>query len=348
VSFDKTPTKEDTMRTIKEMQSLRSDFASAENDSLFLNRYQSSTDYSAEMIDKSDVKELFRPVFDVDEGEVTDVIRDQGRVYLLKKLEETPDQVRFVVLSRDFRADPIATIDKKAEEADDFSFYAREDGFDTEVERRSLSVKEAFATKGNNFISGIGQSRQIMNFLENASGGTISEPLELSDQFVVIHVTEVTPPGVRPFEEVKEQIRTVVTNNKRKQIVVDRVTQLKSQHNGIEALAGAADKDVVTVESISQNAATIQGAGREPKVVGAIFGLEEGMESKAIEATQAVFVLRVDQFRKADMQNITPAARQQIRRELRKEKSSVYLNTWIDQLREEADIVDNRAQLLRS
>lgn len=348
VSFDKTPTKEDTMRTIKEMERLRSDFASAEDDSLFLNRYQSTTEYSAGMVDKSDIRELFAPVLEVEEGEVTDVIRDQGRVYLLKKLEETASQVRFVVFSMDITADPIATIDKKAEEADDFSFYAQEDGFDNEAERLSLNVQEAFATKGNNFISGIGQSRQIMNFLENASEGTISDPLELSNQFVVIHVTEITPPGVQPFEEVKEQVRTVVTNNKRKQKVVDRVTELASENSGMQALAEAAGKEVVTAESISQNTETIQGAGRAPKVVGAIFGLEEGTQSGAIEATQAVFVLRIDRLQEADLENITQSDRREIREVLRKQKSSVFLDTWIEQLKEEADIVDNRAQLLRS
>jgi peptidyl-prolyl cis-trans isomerase D len=192
VSFDKSPTRQDTTRTIKEMKNLRSDFAQAENDSLFLNRYQSSTPYSAEMVDKSEVRELFEPVIDVGEGEVTEIIRDQGRIYLLKKLEETSDQVRFVVFSMDIKADPIATIDKQAEAADDFSFFAEEEGFTAEAERRELEVKEAFATKGNDFISGLGQSRQIMSFLESAKEGAISNPIELSGEKASARVNAVS------------------------------------------------------------------------------------------------------------------------------------------------------------
>lgn len=347
VGFDKSPTRQDTMRTIKEMRGLRSDFAQAQNDSLFLNRYQSTTAYSAEMVAKSEIRELYQPVLDVAEGEVTEVIRDQGRVYLLKNLEETSDQIRFVVFSLDIRADPIATIDKQAEAADDFSFFAEEEGFTTEAERRELEIKEAFATKGNDFISGIGQSRQIMSFLESADEDDISSPIELSGQIIVLNVTEITPAGTRPFEEVKEQIRTVVTNNKRKQHVVDRVNELLSQNADIEALAEATGKEISTAQGLAMSAATIEGAGREPKVIGAIFGMEQGTNSKPIEGTSAVFVVRVDMRQDADLDNLTPSQRQQIRRQLQKEKSAAFMNTWTDQLREEADITDNRSQILQ-
>jgi len=347
VSFDKTPTKQDTMRTIEEMKELRSDFASAENDSLFLSRYQSTTPYSAELVDKSDVRELFKPVLEVEANEVTDLIQDQGRLYLLKKLEETSDQVRFVVFSMDIKADPVATIDKRAKTADDFSYYAEQDGFESEAERRELEIKEAFATKGNNFISGIGQSRQIMGFLENADEEAVSKPFELTGQFVVVKVSEITPAGIQPFEEVKNQIRTVVTNQKRKQQVVDRASELSTNHGDLEALAQAASKEVQTAEGLAMSAATIPGGGREPKVVGAVFGLEEGAQSKAIEGTTAAFVVRVDKMQKADPENITAADKQQIRRILQQQKNAAFMNTWIEQLKKEAEIEDNRAQLLR-
>lgn len=349
VSFDKTPTSQDTARTIKEIKELRTEFAQADNDSLFLNRYQSTTPYSAEMVAKSDVRELFRPVLDVEQGEVTEVIREQGRLYTLKKLEETSDSVRFVVFSMDIKADPIATIDKRAQTADDFSYYAQQDEFEGEAERRNLSVKEAFATKGNDFIPGIGQSRQIMSFLENAEDeGEISNPIELPGQFVVIKVSDIVPAGTRPFDEVKEQIRTIVTNNKRQQKVVDQVNNLISENNNLDAIAEASGKELKTAESLTKDAMNIPEGGREPKVVGAIFGLEEGEQSSAIAGTSAAFVVRIDVLREASLDNMTPAVRQQIRNELQRQKSMVFMNNWLDQLKEEADIEDNRAQLLRS
>jgi peptidyl-prolyl cis-trans isomerase D len=347
VSFDKTPTKQDTARTFEEMNRLQSDFTTAENDSLFFNRYQSSTQYSVETIAKDEIRDLYQPVLDVEEGEVTDVIQDGGRLFLLKKLDETSNDVTFTVFSRDITADPIATIDARAETADDFSFYAQEDGFEAEAERRDLEIREGFATKGNNFVSGIGQSRQIMRFLEAAHEGKISDPLELNEQFVVIKVSEITEAGTEPFEEVKGQIETVVTNNKRKQQVVSNVEELIGQNNDLQGIAEAAGKDVMTVESLAKSAATIEGAGREPKVVGAIFGLDDGEQSSPIEGTSAAFVVRLDELFEADLDGLTSDVRQRIRQQLRQQKNQAFMNTWIEQLKEEADIEDNRAQLLR-
>ena len=347
VSFDKTPTSQDTTRTLEEMNQLKSDFATTENDSLFFNRYQSTTDYGVKSTAKDEIRDLYQPVLDVAVGEVTDVIKDQGRLYLLKKLDETGDEVSFVVFSRDITADPIATIDARAETADDFSFYANEDGFDQEAERRDLDVSEGFATKGNNFVSGLGQSQQIMRFLETAYEGQVSDPIELNEQFVVIKVSEITPAGTEPFEEVKEQIRTIVTNNKRKQQVVDNVEELLDQDKELQSMAEAAGKEVVKVQSLAKSAVTLKGAGREPAVIGAIFGLSQGQRSGAIEGTSAAFVVQLDELYEANVDNLTADARQRIRQQLRQQKSQAFMSIWLEQLKKEADIVDNRAQLLR-
>lgn len=346
VSFDKSPTKEDTARTLDQIKKRRSDFASAENDSLFLNRYQSTTDYSLKDVAKDDLRDIYKPVLDIEEGAVTEVIKNQGRMYLLKKHGEGSGNVQFVVFSQDVKADPVATIDKRARTADDFSYYAQQDGFDAEVEQRSVSTKEAFATKGNNFVSGIGQSRQLLTFLKSADVGKVSKPLELPGQFVVVHVTEITPKGTRPFDEVKKQIRTVVTNNKRKQQAADHANELAQKHTGLDAIAKDAGKEVAKAQSLTMENPEIKGAGREPGVVGAVFGLQENKRSNAIKGTSAAFIVRVDKLQKAKVENLTPELRSQIRSQLKRQKNQVFTSTWIEQLKEEADIDDNRAQLL--
>ena len=347
VSFDKTPTREDTTRIQKEMQDLRSDFAQTENDSLFLVRYQSATPYSAEFVKKSEINEKYRPVLDLENGEVSRAITQDGQVFSIKKLDERRDEVKFVVFSFDIQADPIATVDKKAEEADDFSFFAEEDGFEEEAERRGFEIKEAFATKGNPFIAGLGQSRQIMNFLETASEDAISSPIELSNQFVVLKVTEITPEGTRPFEEVRSQIETVVVNNKRKEQLVDRVNNLLASNETLEAIASSSGREVSTAENLSMNASVIPGAGREPGVVGAIFGLEEGQISGPISGANAVFVAKIDNRTDANVEAMTPATRSQLQQQLQQQKSASFSQVWMEQLKKEADIEDYRATLLR-
>ena len=350
VSFDKTPTKEDTTRTINEMKNLRSDFAAAENDSLFLARYQSTTPYSAEFVAKDEVRELFQPVFDIDNGEVTEVIQSGGKVYSIKKIDETANEIKFVVLSFDIIADPIATVDERAKEADDFSYFAEQDGFETEAERRNLSLQEAFATKDNSFVAGIGQSIQILNFLESADEGDISGPLELSNQFVVVRLNEITPEGARPFDEVKSQIRNLVTTQKRKEKAAQNVSEWLSSNSDLQSVAEAAGQEVQNANDLAMNANVISANGgslREPRVIGAIFKMEEGGQSGAIQGANAVYVVKVNSREDANLDNLDPQTRQQIRQQLQQQKSGAFSQVWLAQLKEQADIEDYRDALLQ-
>jgi len=347
VSFDKTPTSDDTARTFRDLRELRDEFARAEDDSLFLFRQQSTTPYSAEFVGKDEIREEFEPVLDLENGAVSQPIRTGGKVNLLKKLDETPSQVKFVVLSFDIRADPIATIDARAEEADDFSYFAEQEGFEEEAERREYEIKEAFATRGNPFISGIGQSRQILNYLQTADEESISQPIELSNQFVVLKVTEITPEGTRPFDEVRSQIRNEVLIEQRKEQIAARVEDLLASNSSLEALAEAAGKEITGYEGLSMGASVIEGAGREPEIVGAAFGLEEGERSGALIGNSAVFVLRLEGKTEPDLDNLTTADRQKIRRQLQQQKSATFMQVWMEQLKAEADIEDNRARLLQ-
>ncbi len=347
VTFSKAPTAQDTARTIQRLKDLRDDFASAENDSLFLNRYQSAIPYNPVFVDKSEIKPIFEPVLSLEEGEVSQLIKDNGQLYLLKKLDETSDQVKFTILSFRIKADPIATIDKRARQAGDFKFFATQEGFINEAKRRGLEVQEASGTKGTFFIPGLGQSRQVLDFLESAEEGDISEPIETANQFIVLKVTNVTPEGVRPFEEVKAQIENIVFSNERKEMLAQRVSNLLQSNNNLQGLAEASGNEVVMVENLPLSSETIAGAGREPKVVGAVFGLETGEVSQPIKGTTAVFVIKVTERNSADTSEITPAIAQKIRQRLQRQKATAFTSVWLDQLKEQAEIEDYRNLVLR-
>ena len=347
VGFDKTPTKQDTARTIREMKNLRSDFASAENDSLFMVRQQSDNPYSNSFVKKSDIRDEFKPVLKLKNGEVSNIIMVNGTVHLLKKLDERKNEIKFLDLSRQVRADPIETVDKASEAAGDFSFYAEQSSFSEEAQKDSREVKNAFATKGNPFVAGIGQSQQIMQFLNGAEEDDISKPIELDNQFVVIKVNQIQSAGVRPFDEVKDQIQAVVKNEKRKDKVMQQASKLTSANDNLEAIAKAAGREVKDADNVRLSATTISDAGREPEVIGAIFGLEPNKVSKPIPGNNAAFVVKVKDMQKADPDNLDASTRQQIQQQLQQQKNAAYMRVWMDQLKKEADIVDYRSEVLK-
>lgn len=293
VTFSTLPTAQDSATIREELEELRQDFASAENDSLFLVRNQSTTRYNNVFVDKDEIREDYAPVLDVEEGEVTAIINLGASAAIIKNVEENSNEIKFAVMSLAFEALP-ATIDDAFEAADEFLYFAEESSFEEEANRSGLLIQEAFATKGNTFVSGVGSSQQVLSFLETSDEGDISDPIELATQFVVIRLTEVNEAGHRPMDEVRAQIETQVKNEKRKSITVEKVQNMIAANGDLESLSAAAEKDIQNVDGLAASAMVLTGAGREPKVIGSVFAMQENELSPAIEGVNGAYVVFVN------------------------------------------------------
>lgn len=345
VKFSKLPTKEDTLAIFKEVSDLRKEFAETDNDSLFLAQNGSTSRYSSSFIDKKDIREEYEPVLDLKVGEITEPFVENGQITIIKKVDEKGNEIKFVNFSRVIEA-LFGTINKANELAEDFRHYATEEtNFDEEAERNEYQVHEAAATKGVPFITGLGNSQQVMKFLEKSKRGKISNVMELANDFVVVQLTQKNKEGYRSFDQVKDQVETQVKIEKRTQITVDKVNALLANNSGLDQLAEAADLEVISQTSIKASDSRISGAGSEPEVVGRLFNLEVDEISNAIAGNNAAFVIRIDDKRNADMEKLTSSQKEMIKEELEHETNDRFLSIWLDQLKKDAKIVDNRDKL---
>ncbi|MEO1022088.1 MAG: SurA N-terminal domain-containing protein [Bacteroidota bacterium] len=346
VTFSKLPTATDTVEILKEVGELRDSFAESDNDSLFLVRRGSIIPYNGSFVAEGDLKEEYKQVLDLNEGEVSEPFLDSGRASIIKLIEKSGNEVRFAVMSYMIEALPV-TIDAAAEDAEDFQYFATEErSFEEEANQRSLNLKSGFATKGNAFISGMGSSQQVLNFLENGSEGDVSDVIELGTDFVVLEITEVQNEGYRPFSEVQSQIENSVKQQKRQDAMLAKVEGLYTGGTSLEDLGTATEKEVIVADNVRLNAMVISGAGREPEMVGAIFAMETGQVSAPFKGATGVYVFRVDNKTQADVATLDQITRDRTTQQLEQQKSQRFLTVWLERLKEDADIEDNRDRLL--
>lgn len=348
VSFPKTPTAADTARVLAEAEHLKPLFSEAADDSTFLaqngsrNRtlptaFQSETELGSHLAE----------VFQIANGQVTSPVLHNGDVVMAKRVEGRGRTVRAVVFSMAVEADPFTTIGAQSDAANDFSAYAAETGFEAEATRLNLTVGTAFATKGTPFIPGLGQSRVLLNALERAKRGEVSEPVELDDQFVVFEVLEIREAGKRPLEEVKPQIEAQLRNDQRKAATAAQARQFLSGTTSIDALAALAGRELLDATDIRMTSNVIPGAGREPAVIGAAFAIAENTLSGVIEGENAAYVIHVMNRVIADASGMPEAASNQLRNRLQAQKSQTLRDVWLDRLKANAEIKDYRSLLLR-
>ena len=346
VRFSILPTSEDSAIIREELDNLRVDFATADNDSVFLFLQQSSTPYNGVSVDKEELRVEYEAVLSVEEGEVTEVLDLGTSAAIIKNISEDRNTIQFAVMSRIYEALP-ATLNEMGEKADEFQYFAEDNDFIEEANRAEISVGSIFATDGNTFISGLGNSQQVLDFLSRSEVGDISAPIELSNELVVMQLSEVIEEGYRAFEEVRSQLEAAVRSEKRKEVLQTQIQQWLSQHNDLVSLSEATDKSIVVVDNVSANSTVLRGAGREPEVIGYAFSMEVDERSGPVAGESAMYVLQLTSKTEPNLAATTPVTFENIRQQLEQELNNEYLSVWISQLKAEADIVDNRSVLLQ-
>ena len=346
VRFSTLPTSEDSAIIREELENLRTDFAIAESDSVFLVMQQSSTPFNGVLVDKDELREEYEAVLSVAVGEVTEVLDLGTSAAIIKNISEDKNKIRFAVMSRIYEALP-ATLNDAGEKADEFQYFAEENDFIEEANRAELSVGSIFATDGNTFVSGLGNSQQVLDFLSRSDVGDISAPIELSNELVVLQLIEVTEEGFRPFEDVRSQLETAVRIEKRKEVLQAQIQEWLTQHNDMNSLSEATGKSIESVVNVSANSTVLKGAGREPEVIGYAFSMDVDERSGPIAGESAVYVLHLINKTKPNLAATTPDTFENIRQQLEQELNNEYLSVWILQLKDEADIIDNRFVLLQ-
>ena len=346
VRFSTLPTSEDSAIIREELENLRTDFAIAESDSVFLVMQQSSTPFNGVLVDKDELREEYEAVLSVAVGEVTEVLDLGTSAAIIKNISEDRNKIQFAVMSRIYEALP-ATLNDAGEKADEFQYFAEENDFIEEANRAELSVGSIFATDGNTFVSGLGNSQQVLDFLSRSDVGDISAPIELSNELVVLQLIEVTEEGFRPFEDVRSQLESAVRIEKRKEVLQAQIQEWLTQHNDMISLSEATGKSIESVVNVSANSTVLKGAGREPEVIGYAFSMDVDERSGPIAGESAVYVLHLINKTKPNLAATTPDTFENIRQQLEQELNNEYLSVWILQLKDEADIIDNRFVLLQ-
>ena len=284
--------------------------------------------------------------FDAQPGEVVGPVETQFGYHLIQVEDVSNQAVRVADMALRIRTTP-ATLTRIREDLDDLKYFAEEEGnFREEVERRSMSVETVEIEDDQQFIPDIGNSRTLQNFLESAGVGDISEPIELNDKFIIARLVETKRAGFRPFQEVRAELEPRVRTEARKDAQVAKLrAALQSVGRDLDAIALAVGTSVQTASDVALANPVVPGLGREAAFVCTAAGLSSGDVSGGVAGNTAAFVLR-----RTDTETettLTDSQRAGIRQQLETQQRNQLRAQWIAELRESADIVDNRRFFLR-
>lgn len=230
-----------------------------------------------------------------------------------------------------------ATTDKVFRDASNFEIKVGRDNFDALAKENTYEVRPVNGIKDlDESIPGLGNQRPIVRwaFEEAIEEGDVKR-FNTTSGYVIAQLVAKHKDGLMPVEDATASVLPIIRKEKKANIIAQRVSVTT-----LVDLASAEQSTVKTANAITMKNPTISGAGREPLVVGAAFGLNEGEVSELITGNNGVYMLQVTK--------VTPAVElesyQASANRVEQQKSSVVNSKLYTALKEAAQIEDNRAK----
>ena len=205
--------------------------------------------------------------------------------------------------------------------------------------RKALKVR-----KNDKFIGSLTDARNIVFWLFNeASNDEVSEVFELDDRYVVAIQTGVQEEGTAQIEDVTNELKRKVLDDKKADLIISRLSELKGSYDEINTFYGPGGR--IGVADLTLNANNIPNIGFAPEAIGLAFSLEEGEETLPFKIQNGVIMLTITTKTPLEelsdyeaYRNVVLNAQKEVRR---REDPFTYQNIY-NALIESVEIVDNR------
>ncbi|UCH64657.1 MAG: hypothetical protein JSW63_08500 [Ignavibacterium sp.] len=235
------------------------------------------------------------------------------------------------------------TRDERFNSAQDFAYLADKNGFDKEANLMGYNVQESglFSADANS-IPGIGINKRLVQFAFDNSINSVSESFRVQQGFIVATISEVREGGIRPFDEVKDQIKPNTVREKKFDNAKLLAKDVRIEVNNDLRTVNQVD-DRLSVKNTGRfNAeSSIPGIGKNYAFIETAFHSEPDVISDPIKGTAGYYLVKVVSKTEVDtsaysLQSTT------LRNNILQQKKQYIIAQWLNDLKTQADIVDNR------
>lgn len=182
-------------------------------------------------------------------------------------------------------------------------------------------------------------SRQMVKWAFESKVGSVSEPFDLRDRYVVLAVNGALEEGLQPASVARVMVEPILRNKKKAAEIKKKIGNASS----LQQVASAAGTQIMTADSIQFSTPYVPEIGNEPKVIGASFNKAYlNKLSAPIEGNGALFYVQVRQQGAIPSNNVDISMQKKaVEAQLRQ-----YANfSTMEALRKSAKIEDKRSKV---
>ena len=360
VSWPKQPTNEDTIRTKQDALELIDDYKDGSDFSTLANIHSqdpgnrlspdSSKGGDLGWFGKGQMlKEFETAAFKARRGSVVGPVLTQFGYHIIKvdsirnrNKDNHQVRVRHILLNIELGQKSRTELRRKATL---FSYDAQDYGLSAALDSHNVAVQVANNIKeGDFFVPQLGPFRSAVRWAFNSKTGSVSEPLETESFYAVFKLDSIKPKGIERFENVKNSIYKEIFEDNEFDATSLFAQEIKSKvQSGIsfESFKETNNRlELIPSDKKNLNSSFIS-LGRSDQLVGALLKSNVGDILGPVKTSRGhgvVKVLNIEEFDSTKWKN----SKEGLRAELLTRKEREAYSEWMKDLREDADIVDNR------
>ncbi|WP_296313695.1 SurA N-terminal domain-containing protein [Winogradskyella sp. UBA3174] len=275
--------------------------------------------------------------FDNEKGAI-DVVETSFGFHIIEVLEQSNFSNSIKVATLADKIEPSEeTLQDVFNKMSKFEIASRSGDFNTLAEERQLTAKPITFKELDETIPGLGSQREVVrwSFNEDTDTGDFKSFSVANFGFIVAKLVEKNEKGLMNVEDASITAIPEIKKDKKAKMIRDNLTGTT-----IDDIAKNQGLSVRTAAAITMNNTTLSGAGVEPEVIGAAFGLKVGAISKPINGAKGVYVLEVTKITEAPvLENYTSVINR-----LNSARNTTIQSKIYQALQKSADIEDNRAK----
>lgn len=294
------------------------------------------------------VKEFEQACMNGKVGEIVGLVKTQFGYHIIKINDKQKKEFKAAIIKKPVKTST-KTKDAVKKRAEDFAYITRKGNFDEEAGKLNMKPIDIPSITKTSFISGAGQNQSVTKFAFGESRGSISDAIKIQGGYAVYLLVDKNPAGFMKFDEIKEtMIRPRVIADKKLELLKQNAQQLKGmiQNNDLATIKtinktiDIQSADSVTVAKPNPN------VGSEPELLAAIFKLQNGQISDPVKTPRGYYLIQMKSVTPFDMQKFATES-ETMKNNLINQKKQTILQDWITDLKDKANIVDNRDKFYR-
>ncbi len=295
------------------------------------------------------VKEFEKAAFTAKKGEIIEPVKSNFGYHIIyvrdKKVENGEEKVlaSHILLKIEISSTTLSNLKR---DATLFSYDAQDNGFSSAVSEHNLDIGNHKKMNEEGFsIKGLGGLRAGVRFAFNSKVGDVSDILENDQYFSVFTLDTIIAPGFKSYEEVQAQIKSTLKKTKVMAATLDEANKLLLTISGKDMkLDDAIDEDSELDAIKNESKQLVQGftsIGRSNYVTGALLAAKPGEILGPLETGRGHAIIELKEISVFDSTEYE-VQKESLRKTIFNQKQNQFFQAWLDDLKENAEIVDNR------